>query len=110
MPGELRSSVQSLPETSCWDCLLRKHLGKCVEKGGHTSPITVDQSIIDREKQGPAKWQMASIQEGSHTLPDCWRKVFQLKLAFGIVAIPGGRNMKGKKKVKFWFVGIHSTS
>lgn len=41
---------------------------------------------------------MAHIQEGSHTLPDCWRKVFQLKLAFGIVAIPGGRNMKGEKK------------
>lgn len=31
-------------------------------------------------------------------LPDCWRKVFQLKSAFGIVAIPGGPSRKERKK------------
>lgn len=40
----------------------------------------------------------AKAQEGSHALPDCWRKVFQLKLAFGTVAIPGGPGRKEKKK------------
>lgn len=40
---------------------------------------------------------LAKSQEGSHALPDCWRKVFQLKLTFGIVVIPGGRNIKEKR-------------
>ena len=41
----------------------------------------------------------AKGHEGSHALPDCCRKVFQLKLAFGIVAIPGGQSRKEKKEV-----------
>lgn len=63
---ELRLSVPSHTETSCWECLLRKHPGECIKKGGHTTPVTEDLSIIERKKQGVQQdsWNRALRAEG----------------------------------------------